>query len=146
MRYVGQSYEIETISCPRRLLRAVRAQTLAEAFHEAHRANLQSRRPAAAVEMVNLRVRVIGQLPPRLERSPQLDHLAGAESTGSRAIIVDGARRLGVDLRPRRAGPRSTHRRTGDRRATRYHNAHPSGWVAVVDRFGNLAITLEARA
>jgi len=145
MRYVGQSYEIETM-LPEAALHAGASARLAEAFHEAHARTFNHHDPQAAIEIINLRVRVTGQLPQRLERSPQVDRLPGAESIGSRSIGVDGARHSAAIFFRDALGGGQCIAGPAIVEQPDTTTLIPPGWTAVVDRFGNLVITQGARA
>jgi N-methylhydantoinase A len=86
MRYVGQSYELTVPLSPQAV----------EAFHRAHLAAYGHRETQAPVEIVNIRVRVEGDIP-----HPQLQHLSfidpGAQDalTGYRSVILhDGPQQV----------------------------------------------------
>jgi len=144
MRYAGQSHEIETELDPGPLREGSGA-ALAEAFHAAHQRIFNHADPEAAVEMINLRVRVIGQLPRRLERDPEIVESGEATPTGARIIDIDGRRhdaplfqREALGRGQRLAGPAVVEQSDTT-------TMIPPGWSAVVDRFGNMVITRDGR-
>ncbi len=142
MRYVGQSHEIETKIDPA-ALRAGDSTTLANAFHAAHRRIYNHDDPKAAVEMINLRVRAIGQLPRRLERDPELASTTAGKPTGSREIAIAGQTRT-ASVYPRDDLGRG-QRIPGPAIVEQADTTTfiPPGWHADVDRIGNLVITRE---
>ncbi len=144
MRYAGQSHEIETELEPGPLREGSGA-ALAEAFHAAHGRIFNHADPEAAVEMINLRVRAIGQLPRRLERGPEIENLGEATPVGARAIDIDGTRqnaplfqREQLGRGQRLAGPAVVEQSDTT-------SVIPPGWSAEVDRFGNLIITQDGQ-
>jgi N-methylhydantoinase A len=142
MRYVGQSHEIET-PLPAAPLHAGETKPLAEALHAAHLRLFNHNDPAAAVEMINLRLRASGQLPQRLENGPRIDPRDDAGPSGSRDILGNGATHAAIYARDALG---SGQRITGPAivEQTDTTTVIPPGWVGVVDPFGNLAITLDA--
>jgi N-methylhydantoinase A len=138
MRYVGQSYEIET---PLHVawLGDAGATLLAEAFHAAHRRIFNHADEEAVPEMVNLRVHAVGQARTSTPRPP-IRQQGEASAVGFRTIDVAGARHEASVYRrdalghgQRIAGPAIVEQ---DDTTTLI----PAGWVALVDRFGNLVI------
>lgn len=139
MRYVGQAYEIETEVEPV-ALRAGSGAALANAFHAAHERLFNHADLQAPVEMVNLRVRAIGQLPQRLEGEPDLTHTALAAPTGTRAVLIDGKpfeaaiyQRDALGQGQQIAGPAIVEQPDTT-------TVIPAGWAARVDRVGNLVV------
>jgi N-methylhydantoinase A len=144
MRYVGQSYEIET-SVRDVWLRSGMGGDLAAAFHEAHQRFFNHADPGAAVEMVNVRVRAVGLIPVPEEREPQI-RIGEGDVSGRRTIDVKGRRHdAGVYERDalgrgqQIAGPAILEQPDTT-------TIIPAGWVATVDRFGNLVITRDGDA
>ena len=144
MRYVGQSYEIET-SVRDVWLRCGMGGDLADAFHEAHQRIFNHADPGAAVEMVNVRVRAVGLIPVPEEREPQM-RVGEGDVSGRRTIDVKGRRHdAGVYQRgalgrgQQIAGPAILEQPDTT-------TIIPTGWVATVDRFGNLVITRDGDA
>jgi N-methylhydantoinase A/oxoprolinase/acetone carboxylase beta subunit len=91
VRYRGQSYEIEVRLTPR----------FAAEFHAAHRRTFGHAAPAAAVEVVNLRLRATAPgavaAPERLARNP------GRSSPARRAQVLSGGRTRAVPVYARDA-------------------------------------------
>jgi N-methylhydantoinase A len=138
MRYIGQSYEIET-SVLAEWLGAGQIEPLAKAFHAAHQRIFNHADPEATPEMVNLRVRAVGQAATWVEQAPALPSTAAAP-TGQRRIHIRGAwedarlyDRAALGGGQQLAGPAIVEQADTT-------TVIPSGWVAAVDRFGNLVI------
>lgn len=90
MRYVGQSYEVET-PVPGGSLGAESIAALTEAFHDAHEREHGVRSDDFDVAIVNLRVTAVGRLPkPELDSAVPGGQVAGGES-GTRPVYFDGA-------------------------------------------------------
>jgi N-methylhydantoinase A len=90
MRYVGQSYEVET-PVPNGPLGEDSIAGLVEAFHDAHEREHGVRSDDFDVAIVNLRVTAVGRLPkPDLDSAVPGGVAAGGE-TGSRPVYFDGA-------------------------------------------------------
>ncbi|WP_344756772.1 hydantoinase/oxoprolinase family protein [Gryllotalpicola koreensis] len=62
VRYVGQNYEL-TVAAPRGMITADWIETVKQSFHELHRSRYGYDTPDARVEVVTLRVEVVGQVP-----------------------------------------------------------------------------------
>jgi N-methylhydantoinase A len=77
MRYVGQSHEIETPLRPE-WLNGDDVSPLANAFHSAHQRIFTYADPEAIPEMVNLRVRAIGEVATSTRRFPDPAHVPTA--------------------------------------------------------------------
>ena len=141
MRYLGQSYEIETL-VDRADIRAGRAAALADAFHGEHARVYDHADRQAPVQAVNLRLTVSGAVP-----KPALAEAAGTPgpaTPGGRAVVfLDGAERDAAlydraDLLPGRhfTGPAVVSQ---DDCTT----VVPPGFSAEVDLRGNLILTRE---
>jgi len=90
MRYVGQSYEVET-AVPDGSLDSSSISTIVDSFHHAHELEHGVRSDDFAVAIVNLRVTGVGRLPkPDLDSSAPGGIAAGGES-GSRPVYFNGA-------------------------------------------------------
>lgn len=90
MRYVGQSYEVET-AIPPGALDTASIGAIVDAFHTAHELEHGVRSDDFAVAIVNLRVTGVGRLKkPDLDSSEPGGIAAGGES-GSRPVYFDGA-------------------------------------------------------
>ena len=141
MRYLGQSYEIETL-VDRADIRTGRAAALADAFHGEHARVYDHADRQAPVQAVNLRLTVSGAVP-----KPALAEAAGtpgpATPGGRAAVFLDGAERDAAlfdraDLLPGRhfTGPAIVSQ---DDCTT----VVPPGFSAEVDLRGNLILTRE---
>jgi N-methylhydantoinase A len=91
MRYVGQAYELE-VPVPSEWLEAGDLHALAAAFHDRHRRVFFHADPDAPAEIVDLRVRAVGELPRSPDPSPNGQRAKDVQSTGARRIGVAGAR------------------------------------------------------
>lgn len=90
-RYAGQAFEITLSIDPSWLEGDVRSR-IADLFHESHQRQYGHCDRNAPVELIHLRVRIIGQTgKPPLERLPEA--AAPAPSRGERELIVRGERR-----------------------------------------------------
>ena len=141
MRYLGQSYEIETV-IDRGDIAAGRAAPLADAFHAAHERVYDHADAEAPVQVVNLRLVVSGSARrPELAERPLAPGLARPK--GETTIYLDGAeRRAGLHdraaLSPGQhfAGPAIIAQDDCT-------SIVPPGIVARVDGWGNLVIEPE---
>ena len=122
------------------MARSGRQGILADAFHEAHQRIFNHADLAALVEMVNVRVRAVGLIPVPEEREPQT-RVGKGDASGRRAIDLKGRRHdAGIYQRDalgggqQIAGPAIVEQPDTT-------TVIPTGWVATVDRFGNLVIT-----
>ena len=141
MRYLGQSYEIETV-IDRADIRAGRASALADAFHGEHERVYDHADAEAPVQAVNLRLTVSGAVP-----KPALADAAAAPGPaaprGRAAVFLDGAVReaslyVRADLLPGQhfSGPAVVSQ---DDCTT----VIPPGFAAEVDLRSNLILTRE---
>ena len=142
MRYLGQSYEIETV-IDRGDIAARRIAPLADAFHAAHERVYDHADPQAPVQVVNLRLVVSGSAPkPALTERP----LAPGPATprGETVIHLDGAERRAA-LYDRAALSPGQHF-TGPAIIAQDDctSVVPPGFAARVDGWGNLVIEPEA--
>ncbi|MBM3573368.1 MAG: hydantoinase/oxoprolinase family protein, partial [Alphaproteobacteria bacterium] len=88
MRYAGQAYELH-VAIPDLLRRTMTASDIAELFHRAHEHHYGFRDADSAIEVVTLRVRVIGRVPPIA--IPEVDKaVTPAESSGRRQVFHRG--------------------------------------------------------
>jgi N-methylhydantoinase A len=138
LRYLGQSYEL-TVPFSQRLLAD---------FHALHRQAYGYDRPEAAIEIVNLRLRAVGQgRPPELPRLPQGDADPGLALMERRRVILASANaKAGVAEVPLYQGEtlQSGNQIDGPALVVR---ADTTIWIGVgdhagVDSFGNLLITI----
>ncbi|MBL8671193.1 MAG: hydantoinase/oxoprolinase family protein [Alphaproteobacteria bacterium] len=140
MRYRGQSFEIET-PLEERWIEAGDAKAVAAAFHERHKQLYQYADAEAAVQMINLRLVVIGESPkPSFKKLP--DTREPAKPAATIEVTLDGAKQSvpfyrRVDLKPgqRFSGPAVVAQ---DDCTT----CVPGGFAIAVDAYGNLRLTL----
>jgi N-methylhydantoinase A len=91
MRYVGQAYELEVAVQPE-WLEAGDLRPLADAFHDRHERAFFHADREAPVEIVDLRVRAVGELPRPPDWNPQAPSEGAIEVQRTRRITVAGAR------------------------------------------------------
>ena len=88
MRYAGQAYELH-VAIPAALGKTMAAREVGELFHQAHERLYGFRDVDSAIEVVTLRVRVVGRVPPIA--IPELDKTATAvEPKGRRRVFHRG--------------------------------------------------------
>jgi N-methylhydantoinase A len=139
MRYVGQSYEIETPLAVVWIDDGDAAE-IANAFHATHQAIFNHADPEAPVEMVNLRVRAVG----RLHDLPAVEHDVLAEGDvaahGERTIDIGGECQRARLYERHLLAP--GHRFPGPAVVEQPDSTVviPGGWEAAVDRHGNLVL------
>jgi N-methylhydantoinase A len=91
MRYRGQSHEIETV-LDAAAVRDGDVAAIARAFHDRHRQVYEHADPAAPVQLINLRLVIIGQsAKPTFRAAPERRQAAQARET--RQVFLDGAAR-----------------------------------------------------
>ena len=142
MRYLGQSYEIETV-IDRAAIAEGRIEALAEAFHAEHERVYDHADPEAPVQVVNLRLVVSGSAPkPALAETAETP--ADAAAAGQTEIFLDGARHRAAIHR--RADLSPGHRFAGPAIVTQDDTTTiiPPGMGVRVDGWGNLLIAPEA--
>jgi N-methylhydantoinase A len=142
MRYLGQSYEIET-QLDEKWLRSGDTQAIAHAFHAEHARLYGHADPKAAVQMINLRMVISGATPkpplrdiskathpiePRLTADAWFDGKAWKTALYHRADLAAGHEFRGPAIIAQ------------DDTTT----IVPPGFSVVVDRYGNLVITSES--
>ena len=141
MRYLGQSYEIETV-IDRGAVAARRAEPLAAAFHTAHERVYDHADANAPVQVVNLRLVVSGSAPkPAFTEAPLTP--GPAPSRGEATVHLDGAERR-AGLYDRAALSPGQHF-TGPAIVAQDDctSVVPPGFTARVDGWGNLVIEPE---
>ncbi|RBY76420.1 hydantoinase/oxoprolinase family protein [Geodermatophilus sp. TF02-6] len=145
LRYVGQAFEVR-VPVPDGQLDAEGSDTVAQAFHAAHRQLYGydfADDPRQAVEWVNLRVSGIGPIrrPDLVEPEPR-DGGVERAVTGSRRVFFDGWVETPTYDRPRLA-PGDVVR--GPAIVEEFGSTVPvhPGFVATVDTHGNLLLTKE---
>jgi N-methylhydantoinase A len=143
MRYLGQSHEIETI-LDADAIRRGDLDAIAGAFHERHRQVYDHADPDAAVQIINLRLVIIGQsAKPRFPAAPERPEPAVARET--RRVFLDGAERVvpvfaRADLTPGQhfAAPAIVTQ-------SDCTTCIPDGFNGRIDTYGNLILTAAAR-
>ncbi len=140
MRYRGQSYEIETELDAEHVARGDVA-CVAEAFHRRHEQVYEHADREAAVQMINLRMVIVGSSPkPRFPESGRVD--ATPEPARHFQVFMEGAPRR-VPLYAR-ADLAPGHRFSGPAVITQSDctTCVPGGFHGEVDAFGNLILAL----
>jgi len=143
MRYVGQSFEIET-PLEERAVEEGDWPAIAAALHAAHQRVYAHSEVGLPVEMVSLRVRISAEMPkPPLSQPPQVERGTAAPRAGSRCVRVGG--RL-VDVATHARGALATgHVLQGpalvDQADTTVYV--PAGWGGVVHESGSLLLSRE---
>lgn len=133
MRYAGQSHELTIPHTP--------GAELPAAFHAAHQRRYGYQRPAAAVEIVTIRLTAVAQTPrPGLTRAPLATPDAAAAVTGHKAAWF-GQQPLSAALYNREL-LRPGNQFSGPAIIFQYDTTTvlPPGWQANVDQFGNLLL------
>lgn len=140
IRYRGQGYELNVPYAGENPMRTL------EAFHELHLKRYGFYDPDKPVEIVNLRLRMTAAaepyMPPCQEQSSKRDAAACSEAD---IHFAGKFMRTGLYRREQLAPGMVVH---GPAMITEYTSATalPTGWLAEVDRFGNIVITsAEAR-
>ena len=89
LRYIGQAFNLEA---DLRLGSAeLTIEALAASFHETYERIYHNSDPAAPVELINIRVRIVGRSPPlNLRRLADVSHGSRPESAGTRRIYYGG--------------------------------------------------------
>ncbi|MFN8591939.1 MAG: hydantoinase/oxoprolinase family protein [Thermomicrobiales bacterium] len=143
MRYVGQSYEIET-PVERAWLDDGDAAAIAASFHATHQAIFNHADPEAPVEMVNLRVRAAGRLHDLPPVESDLLATGDAVSHGERTIDVGGVQQRATLLDRQHLNP--GHHFAGPAVVEQPDSTVviPTGWDGSVDRHGNLILERSA--
>lgn len=139
MRYLGQSFEIETEIDPG-WLREANAEAIVSAFHREHERLYGHADEKAAVQMINLRLVITGET-----RKPELVEISPADTPLEPAMTVEGwfdGRSWATPVY-RRDGFGAGHRLYGPAIIAQDDTTTvvPPGFDLVVDRFGNLIIT-----
>jgi N-methylhydantoinase A len=144
MRYQGQSHEIETV-LDGDAVRRGDVGALAAAFHDRHRQVYDHADPKAPVQIINLRLVVIGSSA-KPTFAPAQERAAAAIPTEHRRVVMDGAAH-DVPVFAR-----------ADLTAGRFFGAPaivtqsdcttciPAGFAGRVDPYGNLILTLDPAA
>ncbi len=148
LRYVGQGYELK-IPIPAGKLTPAAMDGVFAAFHTAHAAEYGHAFQASPIEIVNVRVSGIGQMPKLTKLKPPTRAARSKE-----AHVRTGPSRVPRRRRARRASRHrstsacrlpvgETHRRPGHRPAERHHHRRVTpGATAIVHPPGSILITL----
>jgi len=135
MRYIGQSYELTVPYEPGRFTASL------EAFHVQHKLRYGHSHPELPTEVVNLRLRAVGQVEP-----PPLPPVVPGGPDPSSAVIgeqvFDGERQLTGKLYLR-SRLLAGNRLTGPALVLQADSTVfiPHGWTGLVDQWGNLVLT-----
>jgi N-methylhydantoinase A len=141
MRYQGQSHEIETLLEAASIGRGD-VGALAGAFHDRHRQLYDHADEQAPVQIINLRLVVIGSgAKPQFTATPE--HRAAAVPTERRRVFIDGAERdvpvfARADLTPGRFFTAPAIVTQSD-----CTTCIPAGFAGKVDRYGNLILSFD---
>jgi N-methylhydantoinase A len=144
MRYQGQSHEIETLLEAASIGRGD-VGALAGAFHDRHRQLYDHADEQAPVQIINLRLVVIGSgAKPQFTATPE--HRAAAVPTERRRVFIDGAERdvpvfARADLTPGRFFTAPAIVTQSD-----CTTCIPAGFAGKVDRYGNLILSFDGAA
>jgi N-methylhydantoinase A len=141
MRYLGQSYEIETL-VDRADIAAGNPDKLAEAFHAEHERIYDHSDPEAPVQVVNLRLVVSGSAA-KPEFTPRKLSPGAAEPVRQIDIYLDGATRLAGLFERARLKPGQTLAGPAIISQEDCTTIVPAGFAAEVDAWGNLVIKPE---
>jgi len=144
MRYHGQSYEIETV-LEAGHVRSGDAAGMAESFHRRHRQVYDHADPEAAVQLINLRLVIVGASPkPQFSQAALRPQLA-VPSAGARVYMEGHERDIPVFTRGELA---PGHHFASPAIVTQSDctTCIPPGYAAQVDAYRNLILTLSATA
>lgn len=147
LRYEGQSWELNTPVARNRRFGREDLAAMVSVFHALHLQIYSYNEPAAEIEIINLRVRVIGRNP-RLVMREEPDCTtapAGAEK-GRRTVYLDAGEPLEIPIYERDrlgvgnvvSGPCLIEERIST-------TLVPEAWVGRIDRFRNIVITPHER-
>jgi N-methylhydantoinase A len=143
MRYLGQSHEIET-TLDAEAIRRGDLDAIARAFHDRHRQVYEHADPEAPVQIINLRLVVIGQsAKPHFRAAPERPQEAVARET--RRVFLDGAERAvpvfaRADLTPGQRFSAPAIVTQSD-----CTTCIPDGFSGRIDAYGNLILTAADR-
>jgi N-methylhydantoinase A/oxoprolinase/acetone carboxylase beta subunit len=150
-RYLGQGYELR-VEAPPGAVGDGWVETIRADFHDVHEREYSRRFEDADIEVPNVRVRGIGQMPSLA--TPEVE--AGPESPSDEALRREGSAwfRIGGSLEPvltryyDRAALRAGNRLDGPAIVLQYDSTTviPPGLAAAVDRFGNIVVEVGAAA
>ena len=142
MRYLGQSHEIETTLDAGAIQRGDIA-SLGSAFHERHRQVYDHADPEAPVQIINLRLVVIGRSAKPTFRATE-ERRRPAEAEEARRVFLDGAER-DVPVYARAAlSPGQFFAAPAIVTQSDCTTCIPGGFGGRVDAYGNLILTLTA--
>jgi N-methylhydantoinase A len=140
MRYVGQAYELEVPVRPE-WLEENDLSPLAAAFHDRHRRVFFHADADAPAEIVDLRVRAVGELPRAPGPTPDAPRAGAAEPT-TRRVVVAGARHEAPVYERESLGRAATLAGPALVEQDGSTTLVPAGWRVVVDERGNLVAEL----
>jgi len=144
MRYHGQSYEIETV-LEADHVRSGDTAGMAESFHRRHRQVYDHADPEAAVQLINLRLVIVGASPkPQFSRAP-LRPQPAVPSASARVYMQGHERDIPVFTRGELA---PGHHFASPAIVTQSDctTCIPPGYAAQVDAYRNLILSLSATA
>lgn len=141
MRYVGQSFEVE-VPLDATWIHRGDWQALTDAFHATHERVYSHTQPGAPVELIDLRLRILGSTAqPPLPAPPAVSAGSPAPVAGRRRLLEGAGRASEVPVH-RRAALASGHVMTGpalvDQEDTTVYL--PSGWRGTVHASGSLVL------
>ena len=143
MRYVGQSFDLE-VPLEEAWIRDDRRAAITDAFHEAHERVYSHADPEAPVEVVNLRLRAIGETPQQEITMATIDPPARNGSSPKRPAAFRGERTPAVVLRRESMRPGDEFAGPAIVEQTDTTCVIPPGWDAKVDAQRNLVLTLRS--
>ncbi len=145
LRYAGQGYEIRTPleGIDVNPVTASSLGEIAERFHELHQTLHGHSAPDQAIEVVSYRVRARAPVPK--QDLPALDALSDepAASKGTRSVTFDGRERLDAPVYDRSALTAAAINGPAVIEQFDSTTVLPPGWMARLDRFGNIVAARE---
>jgi N-methylhydantoinase A len=142
MRYHGQSYEIETMLDAEEVQRGD-LQAIARHFHDRHRQVYDHADPEAPVQIINLRLVIVGKSPkPTFPAERELVQPAEAKET--RRVFIDGVERDVPVFERGALRPGAFFEAPAIIVQSDCTTCIPAGFSGRVDAYGNLILELEA--
>ena len=149
-RYLGQGYELR-VDAPSGMVDHAWAERIRADFHDIHEREYSRRFEESDIEIPNIRVRGIGQMPPL--RTPEIGHGDDSPDAALRHeapawFRVGGALQQVPTRYYERAALKAGNRLEGPAIVTQYDSTTviPPGLTAHVDRFGNIVIAIAEAA
>jgi len=142
LRYEGQSWELNTPVTRDRRFGEKELEATASAFHTLHRQIYSYNEPAAEIEIINLRVRVMGRNPRlALREEPDCAVPPASAEKERRAVYLDAAKPVEIPVYERDrlgagnaiVGPCLIEEQIST-------TLIPNGWAGRIDRFRNIII------